>query len=67
MKTINGKNYMTAKEAAEKIGITPEHVRLLARQGTMPSIRQLGRIYFDPGVVDTVERGNRLKTGSVLD
>ena len=50
--TMPLENWLTAEEAAKKIGCTADHVRLLARNGELAAKRLAGRWIF---AVDAVQ------------
>ena len=48
MKNINGKWYLTTKEASEKLAVTQAHVRYLARNSKISFLQILKQRYYEP-------------------
>ena len=44
--------YMTASEAAEKWGLSPQRVRTLCKEGRIPGLMVMGRVYVIPAAAE---------------
>ncbi|MDL2252918.1 helix-turn-helix domain-containing protein [Ruminococcaceae bacterium OttesenSCG-928-I18] len=54
-------NGMTAKDAAEKWGITPRQVQLLCSQGRIPGAVRFGHAWLIPADAEKPQDGRRRK------
>lgn len=56
--------FMKAPEVAERLGVTPQTVRTLARSGELPGhrLRERGHFRFDPVEVEEFLRARRDST-----
>lgn len=54
MMQINGKNYLTSAEVAERLAVSAAHVRHLSRQNMLKSLRILRARYYEPDDVQAL-------------
>lgn len=63
------KEVMNTEEIAKYLGVTPDHVRVLARQGKIPCYKQQNsnRNYFKRTEIDGWKASSRCKTNRELE